>query len=136
MYIILTMQMSTHAHTMQEQQAVVDHVKGELFPMIGVNTKILKAEGLQSSTPGKNHPNPYCVVAIETEGSVCMKSTNKIILHPSRHHNKDRVRKLCFRLARRSGNSRPSLQKTDSADFCDGVKCFSLLRNEGFSCTA
>jgi hypothetical protein len=49
---------------------VINHVKGELFPMIGVNTRILKGEGLQSSESNNKHPNSYCVVAIELEGSV------------------------------------------------------------------
>lgn len=53
----------------KEQEAVIDHVRNEPFPLTIVNTRVKRAEGLFGSKPN-GFVDPYCVVTIETEDSV------------------------------------------------------------------
>jgi hypothetical protein len=50
----------------QEEHAVIEHVKGDSYPVTIVNTKVKRGDGLQS-LENERLPNPYCVVATQED---------------------------------------------------------------------
>ncbi|CAL8119432.1 unnamed protein product [Orchesella dallaii] len=63
----------------QEQVAVLEHVRSEPFPLTIVNTKVRRAQGLQSSKPN-SLVDSYCLVNIEAEHSIRQREWQKFSL--------------------------------------------------------